>query len=201
MSEELSPADLRASDTDRERVLRVLRDATADGRLDLEEFEERSTQAQEAKTLGELPGITADLLTAEKQPIRLDPQPIMGVFSNLSRTGRWVAHQDEHAVAFAGGVEIDMRDALLLRSPQRMTVTAVLGRVDIDVPEGVEVRVTGWSFLGRRRTTARRPEVSDPPVLEISGFSLFGTVHIRAPRRRRLLRWLRRGGRRPSITS
>ncbi len=196
VSEEVSPDRLRASNTDRERVLRVLREAAADGRLDLEEFEERSSLAHEARTLGELPGITADLLPAEQQPIRLDRQPVLGLFGRAERRGRWVAYPDELAVALVGRVEVDMREALLMHNHHRMTVTAVLGRVEIDVPEGVEVRLTGWSFLGRRTTTARRSELSHPPVLEIDGFSLFGVVRVRAPRRRRLLGWRRRDRRR-----
>ncbi|NYH53560.1 hypothetical protein HNR06_003149 [Nocardiopsis arvandica] len=196
MSEEVSPERLRASDTDRERVLKALRDAVADGRLDLEEFEERSSLVHGARTLGELPGVTADLLPPDRQPIRLDRQPVLGVFGNVRRGGRWVAYPGEQAVAFVGRVEVDMREALLMRNHHRMTVTAVLGRVEIDVPEGVEVRLNGWSFLGRRTTTARRSELSHPPVLEIDGFSLLGVVRVRAPRRRGLLGRLRRERRR-----
>jgi hypothetical protein len=196
VSEEVSPERLRASDTDRERVLKALRDAAADGRIDLEEFEERSSLVHEALTLGELPGITADLLPVERQPIRLDPQPLVGLFGSTARRGRWVAYPGEYAVAVLGRVEVDMREALLMHNHHRMTVTAVLGRVEIDVPEGVEVRLTGWSFLGRRTTTARRSGMSDPPVLEIDGFSLFGVVRVRAPRRRRFLGRLRRAPRR-----
>ncbi len=196
VSEQVPPERLRASNTDRERVLRVLRDATADGRLDLEEFEERSSLVHEARVLGDLPGVTADLLPAEQQPIRLDPQPALGVFGAVERKGRWVAYPNEHVVAFVGRVEMDMREALLMHNHHRMTVTAILGRVEIDVPEGVEVRLKGWSFLGRRGTTARRSDMSHPPVLEIDGFSLFGVVRVRAPKRRRLLGLWRRERRR-----
>ncbi|MFI6576993.1 DUF1707 domain-containing protein [Nocardiopsis sp. NPDC050513] len=196
MSEDVSPARLRASHRDRERVLKVLRDAAADGRLDLDEFTERSGRAQEARTLGELPALTADLLPAEQQPIRLEPQPVLALFSTLSRRGRWVAVPGEHVAALAGRVDVDMREALLLRNRHRMTVSAVLGRVEIEVPEGVEVRLRGWSFLGLRTTAARPSTLSHPPVLEIDGFTLLGSVRIRQPRRRRLLGWRRRPRRR-----
>lgn len=194
----MSPDRLRASNTDRERVLRVLREAASDGRLDLEEFEERSSRAQEARTLGELPELTADLLPAEQQPIRLDPQPLLGLFGDAERRGRWVAYPNELAVALLGRVDVDMREALFMRNHHRMTVTAVLGRVEIDVPEGVEVRLTGWSFLGRRTTTARRSDLPHPPVLEVGGFCLLGMVRVRTPKRRRRLGWRRRE-RRPGI--
>lgn len=43
-------ADLRASDADRERVSEQLRDALAEGRLDMEEFEERLDATYKART-------------------------------------------------------------------------------------------------------------------------------------------------------
>ncbi|MGV2387060.1 MAG UNVERIFIED_CONTAM: DUF1707 domain-containing protein, partial [Thermobifida fusca] len=55
-----SPERLRASDADRERVLAVLREAVADGRLDFEEFQERSDRAAAARRLGDLVGLTTD---------------------------------------------------------------------------------------------------------------------------------------------
>lgn len=53
--------ELRASDADRERVAEVLRDALAEGRLDMEEFEERLETTFRARTYGELAPITRDL--------------------------------------------------------------------------------------------------------------------------------------------
>ena len=55
--------DLRASDADRERVAEVLRDALAEGRLDMGEFEERLDAAYRARTYGELAPLTRDLPT------------------------------------------------------------------------------------------------------------------------------------------
>ncbi|MFE1170291.1 DUF1707 domain-containing protein [Nocardiopsis sp. NPDC058789] len=185
---------MRASDSDRERVGAVLRSAVTDGRIDMEEFEERLERAETARTLGELPELTADLLPAEEQPLQLDPEPMVSWFTTLRRRGRWVAVPGEQAGAVCGRAEIDMREALLTHNHHRMTVSAFLGRVVIDVPEGVEVRLGGWSFLGRRSTNARRGAASRPPVLEIDGFCLFGTVRVRAPRRR--LRLVRRRARR-----
>lgn len=187
MSEDVSPARMRASNSDRERVSEVLRAAVTDGRIDMEEFEERLDRAQEARTLGDLPEITADLVPAGEQPIQIDPEPMVSWFTTLTRRGRWVALPDEQAGAVLGRTEIDMREALLTHNHHRMTVSTFFGRVVIDVPEGVEVRLNGWSFLGRRSTNARRSAMSNPPVLEIDGFCLFGTVRVRAPRRRFLL--------------
>jgi hypothetical protein len=52
---------IRASDDDRERTVEVLRDAYAAGRLDLDEFDQRTTAAYSAKTWGDLRELTTDL--------------------------------------------------------------------------------------------------------------------------------------------
>jgi hypothetical protein len=52
---------IRASDADREVVVTTLREAYAAGRLDLEEFDERTSAAYASKTWGELRKLTADL--------------------------------------------------------------------------------------------------------------------------------------------
>ncbi len=52
---------IRASDADRDRVTAMLREHHAAGRLDAEEFNDRMNQALDAKTLGELDELMADL--------------------------------------------------------------------------------------------------------------------------------------------
>lgn len=57
------PADprMRASDADRERTASLLREHHAEGRLTAEEFNERLDKVFEAKTIGELETLLADL--------------------------------------------------------------------------------------------------------------------------------------------
>ncbi|GLY74508.1 hypothetical protein Airi01_027750 [Actinoallomurus iriomotensis] len=55
---------LRAADRDRDEVLDLLREHYAQGRLTMEEFDERSTAATSARTLGDLRALTADLPVA-----------------------------------------------------------------------------------------------------------------------------------------
>jgi len=52
---------MRASDADRERTATLLREHHAEGRLTAEEFSERVDRALEAKTIGELDALLADL--------------------------------------------------------------------------------------------------------------------------------------------
>jgi hypothetical protein len=55
-------ASLRASDADREVVHGLLTEAFADGRLDRDEYDERTTATLQARTLGELPPLVTDLV-------------------------------------------------------------------------------------------------------------------------------------------
>jgi Domain of unknown function (DUF1707) len=61
---------LRASDDDRDSVLRALERHTAVGRLSLEEFDQRSSAALAAVTLDDLTGLTADLPELPDEPVR-----------------------------------------------------------------------------------------------------------------------------------
>ena len=54
-------ADLRVSDADRNKVADLLRDAAGEGRIDLDELEERLEATYAAKTYADLVPITHDL--------------------------------------------------------------------------------------------------------------------------------------------
>ncbi|HEU4907303.1 MAG TPA: DUF1707 domain-containing protein, partial [Propionibacteriaceae bacterium] len=59
---------LRASDDDRDAVLRALERNTAVGRLTLDEFDQRSTAALAAVTLDQLAALTSDLPELRDEP-------------------------------------------------------------------------------------------------------------------------------------
>src|SRR5690348_3537011 len=58
------PSQLRISDEDRHKIAEVLRKAAGEGRIDLEELDERLELAYAAKTYADLVPITADLPVA-----------------------------------------------------------------------------------------------------------------------------------------
>lgn len=57
----VSDGGMRASDSDREKVVQILGAAYTEGRLGLDEFDDRTTAAYSAKTWGELRELTSDL--------------------------------------------------------------------------------------------------------------------------------------------
>ncbi|WP_326946085.1 MULTISPECIES: DUF1707 SHOCT-like domain-containing protein [unclassified Amycolatopsis] len=59
--EDIRPARIRAADADRERVATTVQSAGAEGRLTLDEVEERLTHVYSARFTDELTALTADL--------------------------------------------------------------------------------------------------------------------------------------------
>lgn len=96
-------AGLRASDRDRDAVRAVLAEAYADGRLDREEFDERSGQVGAARTLGDLPPVLADLVPtrtlARRSGSLVDAGP-----ADLHRLaeGHWQSERRNAVVGFFG---------------------------------------------------------------------------------------------------
>src|SRR5690349_17509614 len=86
----------RASDTERERVARLLAEAAAEGRLTVDELEERTERAYAAVTRGELSALLADLPRPAPRPLPVQPpaaqprQPPPGYLPPLGPTeSRW----------------------------------------------------------------------------------------------------------------
>jgi hypothetical protein len=185
-----APRDLRASDTDRERVVTMLTEAVSDGRLSHEEHSERMSAALTARTLGDLAGLTDDLAAPEHQPVQLTGgHPVTALFSGAQRRGRWVVPPELTCVAAFGEIILDLTEAILTDRHVVITVYGLLGRVRLIVPTGVEVVMNGNDILGRQRggTTRRVPTSSDVPVIEVRGYIALTEVLARTPPRPR--RW------------
>jgi hypothetical protein len=194
------PSDLRASDVDRERVVAVLAEAASDGRLTLDEHSERVQRAYQARTLGDLAGLTADLLPAGSQPLQLDDARLVSAFfSTTRREGRWVMPDRLSVTAVGGHVVLDLREALLQSLHSILHVTLVGGQLQMLVPEGVRVVVTRSRYSGRvgPDLSPRASPVPLPgsPLIEIRMFSVAGQVRVHTPRKPSG-RWLGRSSRR-----
>jgi Flp pilus assembly protein TadB len=78
--------NLRAADADREHTAERLRKSHAEGRLDMDEFQQRLEHCYQAKTVGELDELTRDLPRhddAERPSLRW-PQPTGARLASLA---------------------------------------------------------------------------------------------------------------------
>jgi hypothetical protein len=189
MSPRLSPRDLRASDTDRDRVVALLGDAMTDGRLTADEHADRVQRAFAARTLGELAGLTTDLAVPSAQPVRLDGGKVVaGIFGPARRDGRWVVPENLTVTAMFGEVEVDFTQAILQSSRVQVFATVFGGRLRLIVPDGVSVIVSGHMVLGRKRGSTPPPLWPGDPVIEVKALVLGGEVAVRTPPKNRRFR-------------
>ncbi|MGW7488008.1 DUF1707 SHOCT-like domain-containing protein [Streptomyces sp. NPDC054786] len=198
MTEDLP--ELRASDADRERVAEVLRDAVAEGRLAMEEFDERLDATYQARTYGELEPLTADLPVAAAGPAPLSlrkesaaPTPWaerivdgaegsavgIALLGGFQRKGRWTIGRRFTAFCLMGGGEIDLREANFAGSEVVITCWALMGGVNIVVPPGVDVDVRGLGIMGGfdSREDGVPGEPGAPRVI-VRGLALMGGVGV-----------------------
>lgn len=181
-SDQPQPHELRASDADRERIAQVLQDAHADGRISLDELEERLGTVYAARTLGELAGLTLDLLPAEQQPLQLDDRPVSAFFKKEQRGGRWVVPAELGVTAMFGTTTLDLRDAILQNRRIIINATIVFGGLEIYVPEGLEVIRVAKDKTVR---LTKQPTEPDAPVIEVRTNNLIGEIKVKEPPRRK----------------
>jgi DUF1707 SHOCT-like domain/Cell wall-active antibiotics response LiaF, C-terminal len=189
MSPRPSPRDLRASDTDRDRVVALLGEAMTDGRLTADEHADRVQRAFAARTLGELAELTTDLAVPSAQPVRLDGgRTISGIFGPARRDGRWVVPENLTVTAMFGEVEVDFTQAILQASRVQVLATVFGGRLRLIVPDGVSVIVSGHMVLGRKRGSTPPPASPGTPVIEVKALVLGGELAVRTPPKNRRFR-------------
>jgi hypothetical protein len=194
------PHELRASDADRERVVAVLGEAAVDGRITPDEHADRIQRAFQARTLGELAGLTQDLVAQSAQPLRLNESRLITAFFTLQRrSGRWIVPGRLMVTAVGGQVSLDLREAVLADLHTVLHATLIGGTLNVLVPAGVKVVVTGSRLPGRLGSDhGARPGVTVPagmPLIEIRAFTVAGRVKVHTPRRQGN-RWLGRFPRR-----
>jgi hypothetical protein len=228
---ENSAPDIRISDADRQSAVELLKNASAEGRITLAEYDERVTAAYAAKYGSDLEPLLADLppagggavpavrpasipsgpagapATAVGPATALGPATVGGptvvataeatqagerstiaIMSGHGRKGPWRPAPVSAAVAVMGGCDIDLREAILPADGLRINAVAIMGGIEITVPEGMDVVVTGISIMGGRDVNlADVPSRTDLPTLHVNAVVIMGGVEIRSrpPRERK----------------
>jgi hypothetical protein len=179
---------LRASDADRELVVTTLREGAAQGRLTFDELAQRTELAYEASTGTELQRLVADLPQTEPEvEVESVPRRVrrwnVAVLGGCERRGRWRPSPHSVALAILGGVELDLRDATIEGRELLLTAVAILGGIEIVVPEGVAVDVGGFALLGgNEHQQGNVPVRPGTPVVHVRAFSLLGGVEVKVRR-------------------
>ena len=194
----IEPHQQRISDDDRHRTAEFLRRAAGEGRIDLDELDERLEAAYAAKVYADLVPLVVDLPGAEPAlPTGMVPAPRPGgvpvpagaprytssiaVMSGQDRTGVWEVPPAHTAFSLMGGVGIDLREAVFTTPEVVITANAVMGAVDVTVNAWTRVTVEGVGIMGTFEEGRAKvePEIGpDSPHVRVRGVALMGAVTV-----------------------
>ncbi len=97
------------------------------------------------------------------------------------RRGRWRLCDKTNAVAIMGGCHLDMRNAEVEGPIVNINAIAMMGGIDIIVPEGIDVELGGIAIMGGK--DARRmkdvPRIPGSPIVRVRAFAFWGSVTVR----------------------
>ena len=186
------PSRLRISDADRDKVAELLRDAAGEGRIDLEELDQRLEATYAAKTYADLVPITIDL---PAHPGEQTPVPVretlpatagtfdtaFAVLGGVSRKGAWLVPPRHTAFTLMGGVDLDLREATFAARETVIYANAVMGGIDICVDARTHVIVDGVGIMGafeQGRDKVPAEITADSPVIRVKGIALMAGVTV-----------------------
>lgn len=189
------PGRLRISDADRHKVAEVLRTAAGEGRIDLEELDERLEATYAAKTYAELVPITADLPVAgHQQAIAPTPRPTgpltpaashassFSIMGDCSRRGVWQVPARHNAFTMMGSITLDLREAQFTAPETVIEAYAIMAGIDIIVNPWTRVIVEGFGIMGafaEARPKAQPDLRPDSPVVRVRGLALMAGVDVK----------------------
>ena len=191
------PARLRISDDDRHQVAEVLRHAAGEGRIDLEELDQRLEATYTAKTYGDLVPITADLpvrttgaLPGTPPPPAVPPHPAVpattyvtsiSFMGDCTRRGVWRVPEQHSAFSMMGSVTLDLREALFEAREVTITAVAIMAGIDIVVNAHTQVIMDGVGVMGdfsQSRDRVPAEITAGSPVVRVKGLALMAGVNV-----------------------
>jgi hypothetical protein len=173
--------ELRASDAERDRAVARLREASAEGRLSLDELVARTGAALEARTRGDLERVTADL-PATPTPVRERSRPrlVIAVFAPAHRRGRWRLGRRTLVFSLFAPTFFDLGSATLESDEATITVFSVFAPVTVTAPAHIDVDSGVVSIFAPFRELGSPGEVRpEAPRVRIDGLTLFAPFFLR----------------------
>ena len=181
------------TEAQREYVVQVLSAAFATDRLSMEQLDERLSSIYRARALPDLEVLLADpaeptrSLADEASITRLAADPVvpargaaLAIMGGFERSGNWIVPRHLLVVAVMGGGQLDLREAKLGAGITEIEIFTFWGGVEIFVPVGVRVEVTGMAVMGGMTVRGEAAtENPDAPVLRISGLAVMAGVDVK----------------------
>lgn len=176
--------EILASDAEREDAVARLRDASAEGRLTLDELANRTGSAYGARTQGELLAVTADLPALPATPVsqrwRNWPTIVVGIFAPIARRKRRRLRPHTIVVSIFAPTKLDLRPALFEGGTATIEIVGVFAPVTIVVPRHVDVDLIVLPVFAPVREIGEPGDLgAASPRVRVVGVSVFAPVFVR----------------------
>ena len=170
---------VRASDAERERVVALLSDHAAEGRLTLEEMAERIGAAYLAVSTEELAALAADLPPSPPVQRRHVTRFLFSMFGSTTRSGRIRLRRRVACLMGFGNIDLDLRQATFERDVVTVFAVGMFGAIDVYVPEGVEVDFRGIALGGHTHANGNDPPARPgTPLVRVVALSIFAGLDV-----------------------
>ena len=178
---------------EREAAVSRLTAAFAQDAIAVDEFERRVAEVYEAKTAKALAKVTHDLpdsgsgtssvpAPAERPTALTRPpaQEVSSILSSIERKVHGPVPEQLDIRAVAGSAEVDLRRAEFPPGVTEIRVDAILGNIELELPDYVHVEHEGRAFLANFSVKGRTRPRGDGavPVVRITGRSIFANVEV-----------------------
>jgi hypothetical protein len=191
---ELAPRErnARMSDADREQLVEHLQQAVGEGRLTLDEFQERVDGVLACRTFGEGEKYFADLpdLLPPRASAPRDVAEIRSTAAPLRRAGRWNVPRRLLVRCRAGSVKLDFTSAVIGCRVVEIVLDVVAGSTILVLPEGASVDVDNVEMMAGSLRVTLPDTGSDQigkPHFVVTGTQKAGGLTVR--RQHRFWRW------------
>jgi hypothetical protein len=192
------PSQMRVSDAERHVVAELLRTAAGEGRLDLDELDQRLEATYAAKTYADLVPILADLPGSHLPAVSGTTQPAarpsgaptparrhdssFAFMGGQDRKGVWEVGPEHRAFTMMGGIDLDLREAVFGADEVVINAVAIMGGIDIYVNAHTRVSVEGVGIMGAFDQARDKVEPQlgpDSPTVRVKGLALMAGVTVK----------------------
>ena len=191
--------EVRLSHAEREAYVERLKTAQDEGRITLDEFEERVGRVYAAKVGSEIGDVLDDLPALQPPPPAGPPTTstddtvdvhatasgarwMVSIFGARKNTGRWTPGAPSRTFTMMGSQTLDLTEV----DAQEVDIQAftLIGETRIIVPPGATVEMTGFILIGETANKMRNYEGQSTMRVRVRSFGAIGECVVRTPGKR-----------------
>jgi hypothetical protein len=195
----------------RDQALDLITEAFANGSLSLEEYEQKAEQIQKANLPAEIAGQIEGLPQPEPRrmespaaraearlsrasrpmPEGLEriptedksgsPEFSLCIMGDRKLRGEWLNSDQATSFTLMGSITLDLRGTTLPPGRLKIDAMAIMGEIQIIVPEGLPVKMSAFPFMGEAtvKGSVEQRIVPGMPWVDVSGIALMGSIVVK----------------------